>query len=464
MSYYGITQTPEFMKKNMSLGKSILIILSLCGILCPLRATSLQFRHIGEKEGLKYTWVHHITGDSRGYIWFSTMYGAFRYDGFGFREYAFRSDEGKVLRVLKVFEESRPNLWFGTDGGLFRLNPHDGSQSRFSLTLEAPFRIGSNLVEDICEDDDGNLWIAGGSGVDCLGINGTRAYYGLGRTKCLMLDSRGNVWAAVGDRVLTLDRESGDFVQVGLQSVSGMINDIYQDSSNDIWIASRNGLVCYRQQSKQTRSYSVASGELRNNLVRQVIQDRNGDIWAATEGGIVRITGGRTELVMAEGGNPWGLNDNAVYSLYCDSDDNLWVGTFFGGVNVRYKHFRLFDFMLTSSSSFSASSKVLSGIVHTGDRLYAGTENDGLYILGPEGNNVHCPAGKDGLKSGNIHSVCLDRRGNLWLGTYLGGLYMRPKGRSSFISFRSGSRRAPELTTNNVYSILNDSMGNLSVG
>lgn len=120
--------------------------------------------------------------------------------------------------------------------------------------------------------------------------------------------------------------------------------------------------------------------------------------------------------------------------------------------------------MLTSSSSFSASSKVLSGIVHTGDRLYAGTENDGLYILGPEGNNVHCPAGKDGLKSGNIHSVCLDRRGNLWLGTYLGGLYMRPKGRSSFISFRSGSRRAPELTTNNVYSILNDSMGNLWVG
>lgn len=464
MSYYGITQTPEFMKKNMSLGKSILIILSLCGILCPLRATSLQFRHIGEKEGLKYTWVHHITGDSRGYIWFSTMYGAFRYDGFGFREYAFRSDEGKVLRVLKVFEDSRSNLWFCTDGGLFRLNPHDGSQSRFSLTLEAPFRIGSNLVEDICEDDDGNLWIAGGSGVDCLGINGTRAYYGLGRTKCLMLDSRGNVWAAVGDRVLTLDRESGDFVQVGLQSVSGMINDIYQDSSNDIWIASRNGLVCYRQQSKQTRSYSVASGELRNNLVRQVIQDRNGDIWAATEGGIVRITGGRAELVMAEGGNPWGLNDNAVYSLYCDSDDNLWVGTFFGGVNVRYNHFRMFDFMLTSSSSFSASSKVLSGIVHTGGRLYAGTENDGLYILGPEGNNVHCPAGKDGLKSGNIHSVCLDRRGNLWLGTYLGGLYMRPKGRSSFISFRSGSRRAPELTTNNVYSILNDSMGNLWVG
>ena len=137
------------MKKNTLLGKSILIILSLCGILCPLRATSLQFRHIGEKEGLKYTWVHHITGDSRGYIWFSTMYGAFRYDGFGFREYAFRSDEGKVLRVLKVFEDSRSNLWFCTDGGLFRLNPHDGSQSRFSLTSEAPFRIGSNLVEDI---------------------------------------------------------------------------------------------------------------------------------------------------------------------------------------------------------------------------------------------------------------------------------------------------------------------------
>lgn len=455
------------MKKNIlqHLKTALLPFVVLLFMSLHAGADNLQFRHIGEREGLKYTWVSHITGDSRGYMWFSTMYGAFRYDGFSFREYAFRSDSGKLLRVLKVFEDSRSYLWFCTDGGLFRLNPHDGSQVRFSSVSEEPFRIGSFLIEDICEDDVGNLWIAGGSGVDRLGRDGTRKFYGLGHTKCLMTDSRGNVWAAVGDMALTLDRESDDFVPVGWPpAVRGMINDIYQDCSNDIWVASRGGLVRYSQQSKRTHSYSVASGELRSNLVRQVIQDRNGDIWAATEGGIVRIRDGRTEFVTAEGGNPCGLNDNAVYSLYCDADDNLWAGTFFGGVNVRYNHFRMFDFMLTNSSSFSASSKVLSGIVHSGGRLYAGTENDGLHILGPGGGHVHCPAGKDGLKSGNIHSVCLDRRGNLWLGTYLGGLYMRPAGSSHFMNFTAGGRCSPSLTTNNIYSVLNDSAGNLWVG
>lgn len=454
------------MKRNTPIKKYIvLLVLALWGILCPLGAAGLQFRHIGEKEGLKYTWVHHITGDSRGYIWFSTMYGAFRYDGFGFREYAFRSDDGKILRVLKVFEDSHSILWFCTDGGLFRLNPHDGSEARFSSASEEPFRIGSYLIEDICEDDDGNLWVAGGSGVDRLGRDGTRKFFGLGHSKCLMVDSRANVWVAVGDSLLALERESDEFVPVSLSAaIRGQINDVYQDSGNDIWIASRGGLVRYSQQQKRSRTYSVASGELRNNLVRQVVQDGSGTVWAATEGGIVRISGERTEFVTAEAGNPWGLNDNAVYSLYCDADDNLWAGTFFGGVNVRYNHFRMFDFMLTTSAEFSASSKVLSGIVHSGGALYAGTENDGLHIFAPDGTHSHIPAGTDGLRSGNIHSVCLDRRGNLWLGTYLGGLYMRPKGSSRFISFRAGGRRARELTANNVYSILNDSTGNLWVG
>ncbi len=455
------------MKRNILPHLKSALLLTLAFILMTFhgRADNLRFRHIGEREGLKYTWVSHITGDSRGYMWFSTMYGAFRYDGFGFREYAFRSDGGKLLRVLKVFEDSRSDLWFCTDGGLFRLNPHDGSRVRFSADSEEPFRIGSGLVEDICEDAGGNLWVAGASGVDRLGRDGMRKFYALGHSKCLMVDSRANVWTAVGDTALILERGSDEFVPAGLSSaVRGQINDIYQDSANDIWVASRGGLVRYSQQRKRLRTYSMASGELRNNLVRQVIQDREGDIWVATEGGLVRIAEERTEFVTAEEGNPWGLNDNAVYSLYCDSDDNLWAGTFFGGVNVRYNHFRMFGFMLANSTEFSASSKVLSGILHAGGRLYAGTENDGLHIFGQDGSHLHCPAGENGLRSGNIHSVCLDRRGNLWLGTYLGGLYMRPAGSSSFMNFRAGGRRSPSLTTNNIYTILNDSTGNLWVG
>ena len=52
-------------------------------------AENIQFRHITEKQGLKHTWVQRITKDTKGYMWFSTIYGAYRYDGFGFEEYKF---------------------------------------------------------------------------------------------------------------------------------------------------------------------------------------------------------------------------------------------------------------------------------------------------------------------------------------------------------------------------------------
>ena len=49
-------------------------------------AGDMSFRHISSGEGLKYTWVWNIFKDSRGYMWFSTTYGAYRYNGYSFEE------------------------------------------------------------------------------------------------------------------------------------------------------------------------------------------------------------------------------------------------------------------------------------------------------------------------------------------------------------------------------------------
>ena len=65
-------------------------------------AGNLQFRHITEKQGLKHTWIQHITKDSKGYMWFSTIYGAYRYDGFGFEEYEFPIEEGGEVAGVNV--------------------------------------------------------------------------------------------------------------------------------------------------------------------------------------------------------------------------------------------------------------------------------------------------------------------------------------------------------------------------
>ena len=66
-------------------------------------AGDMSFRHISSGEGLKYTWVWNIFKDSRGYMWFSTTYGAYRYNGYSFEEYTFKYLENdfrsKILRL-----------------------------------------------------------------------------------------------------------------------------------------------------------------------------------------------------------------------------------------------------------------------------------------------------------------------------------------------------------------------------
>ena len=428
-----------------------------------LKAENVFFRHIGERDGLKYTWVNHIHKDSRGYMWFSTIYGAYRYDSYNFKEYAFRSEDGKLLRVNFVFEDSSTNLWFGTESGLFRYNPHNGQREHFSKDRQSLYRLSSNFIEDMDEDAEGNLWIAGIGGVDVIRTDGSLKSWQVGHASTLEIDSRGNVWTAVGRTVLCLSYNGDDFQQLDLPvNVPGTILDIFQDSSNDFWISTSNGLLQYRLPKKTVTIFNEASGTLTNNLVRMVRQDNSGNLWVATEHGITRISEGETSFVVGDDSNVHGLNDNAIYSIYCDDSGNIWVGTFFGGINVSYSQFKMFDFLLTSSEEFSASSKVISCISNIDGNLCICTENDGIYFVEEEGQFRHLSAGINGLRSDNIHAICNDRYGNLWIGSYYGGLYLKQPGSSTFRNFRVNN--SPELRSNNIYCILNDSNGNLWVG
>lgn len=430
-------------------------------------ADNVQFRHITEKQGLKHTWIQHITKDSKGYMWFSTIYGAYRYDGFVFEEYRFEmGEDGLVAKVNFVFEDSSGDLWFGTNDGLWRLDPVKGTEIHYTKGRYSPLRLSSSHVNDMLEDSSGNLWVAGDGGVDMLGKNTSVRNYETGNTGAVMMDSRYNIWiGTVGGKVMRLDASLNDFVPVNLP-VHADVRDLFQDSHSNIWISTLEGLVRYSLQHGGTECWTASQGELPNDFVRQVTEDMDGNIWVATEHGLVKFSEGRREFVTSHRDDIWSLNDNAVYSMYCDEEGNLWVGTFFGGINVMFRHFDMFDFLLAGSEEYSAESKVVSSIVHVDGNLFVGTENDGVYVF--DGSSYmpssHISTQNSSLGSDNIHSICVDAYGNLWLGSYYGGLYMKTRGGHAYRSFKAGGAGGRELTSNNIYSVYSDSRGNLWVG
>ena len=56
-------------------------------VLCYPQTEQYKFRHITPKDGLSSHNVRRIIKDSRGYMWFGTLGGLNRYDGYNIKAY-----------------------------------------------------------------------------------------------------------------------------------------------------------------------------------------------------------------------------------------------------------------------------------------------------------------------------------------------------------------------------------------
>ena len=72
--------------------------------------------------------------------------------------------------VICIFEDSRGFMWFGTQNGL---NRYDGKNFKvYKHVVGDSTSLSSNLLQDILEDENGDLWIATwGGGLNKLVLN-----------------------------------------------------------------------------------------------------------------------------------------------------------------------------------------------------------------------------------------------------------------------------------------------------
>src|SRR4030042_2827287 len=81
-----------------------------------------RFEHIDSRHGLSQNNVLTMFCDNTGYMWFGTMDGLNRYDGYTFRIYKMEEGREKALthnRVSDIWEDSLNFLWIKTYEGYF---------------------------------------------------------------------------------------------------------------------------------------------------------------------------------------------------------------------------------------------------------------------------------------------------------------------------------------------------------
>jgi len=235
-----------------------------------------------------------------------------------------------------------------------------------------------------------------------------------------------------------------------------------------IWILSGLHAVLYGQMSHiHFENLSIEDG-LSQGTVFCILQDSKGFMWFGTEDGLNRFDGYNFKVYRNSPNNPNSPSHNYIRIFYEDRDDQLWIGTYGGGLN-RYdsRKDRFSRFKTDPADPGSLSDNFVTSIYE--DRsgfLWIGTEN-GLNRFDPDSETfirfMPDPDEPTRLMSGAIRAILEDQRGNLWVGT-VDGLHRFNASDQTFVRYVSINRNPHSLSHNQVHALYEDRTGTLWVG
>jgi len=193
---------------------------------------------------------------------------------------------------------------------------------------------------------------------------------------------------------------------------------VLSDNGNELWIgASQGGLVKLDKTTEEMTFYDHANSGLPHNDVSALAIDGS-DIWIGTWG-LVKFDG-TNWAEYNESNSP--LPYNRIYALAIGGSDNIWIGTYGGGLaEIDGANWRIYD-----RSNSALPDNWINSIAIDGSNKWIGTWG-GLAEFDGSNWTVHNTS-NSGLPDNWALAVAIDRNGNIWSGTWLGGLAAYRKG------------------------------------
>ena len=164
---------------------------------------------------------------------------------------------------------------------------------------------------------------------------------------------------------------------------------------------------------------------LSQSTVMSFLQDSQGYLWIGTESGLDRYDGYSIREYRRERGNEHALANDYVWSIVEDSNSDLWLATWGGGVarwDRKTDRFQRFRHDPLDAASLS-SDLVRMVLIDQAGNIWAATD-EGLDVLDPHTNRVRHFRHREGdprtLASDHVFALYRDARGALWVGTDAG--------------------------------------------
>lgn len=439
----------------MPLRKLRIVIVTCCALLLTnvLRAQNdqFQFSHLDINNGLSHNQVNCIFKDSRGFMWFGTLSGLSRYDGYKFKVFKHSTSDTASLNddyIINVSEGPKGKLWVESRTGL---NIYDPATEKFSHNINGYLKsisIPDAHITTIKRDRKGNFWFL-------------HATMGLFK------------YDPLTRKIMHLSHKSSDTTSIYANTVS----DLAQDSKGNIWLSYYSGVlerldpVHYRV---NYRSYSVAKLPPGLNTSYKIYIDNQDDIWAFSpsySSGVYYLNSKLTVLKhIGKGTAPSHLNTDVISNVIQDNKNRIWIATDHGGINllnkqnfnIRYLLNREDDNKTIGQNSLVYIYKDNTGIIWIGTYKHGVSYYHESIIKFP--HYTHHLSDPNSLPFSDINCFAEDRPGNIWIGTNGGGLIYFNRKTGSFKQYVHNANNSNSLTNNVVVCMYIDHAQKLWLG
>ena len=477
----------------------------------PIKSVTHYYHDPSDKNSLIYPHVYSVLEDKNGTLWAGTTEGGLSRLEPGsdqFINYYADEREGSISSraIMSIYEDQKGQLWFGT--WAHGLNVYNQSSDSFITYLHNPkdsTSISHDNVYALCEDKDGYMWAGtydGGlnqllQGKDANSYKFNRLKertsalksFFKNKIKVIYADVQGNLWAGtLGGGVIQVTKNQDEFIHLLNETSSyakdaiNKINSLAQIDDSELLLGTKSGLFRMQKSASEAIAFealladSTRSPNLYKKDITAVYSDSKGQLWVGTENnGLMyfvmngqaltsfrqytmykplqhKINGNQIKDIFEWNEQLWVITSNGiniydtkqkrfvyekkdgaqlfelgeiVTSCLIDSKNRLWLGTEFEGVycfsidGPLAGGRQLYRFNTDTKPISLADRQVLTLTEAENGDIWVGTAK-GLHRINPDNNTNVVYKEKDGLPSSAVSQIYKGNKNTLWLGTLQG--------------------------------------------
>ena len=290
--------------------------------------------------------------------------------------------------------------------------------------------LPTNAVLDIAKTSEGYMWLATFNGlVRFDGVEfkvfdkSNTPEFKTNNLSTLLVDSQDRLWIGTnGGGLMRMQGDQFHYFDTDSLIRTPMITVMEEGEDGIIWIGTRSGLAFVKNDTLSR----LSTGPLSYPMISSMDMDEIGRLWVGTTTNGLFVYDGEQTLQF---GTQEGLPSDFVRATFSDSQNRIWIGTDRGAA------------LINESGIFNLDSLPNSPTVFTNaffedehGHIWMGC-NDGLRRYKQE---FELLTSRQGLSHDIVQSLMQDDEGNIWVGTYRGGLNRLKKGKFLNISRPEG--------------------------